>query len=141
MLRRIVLGAAAGATGLVALNIITYADMAVRGRPASSTPAEIAGKIMVRVGVDRDSEDDDEKAGNRKTGIGSLMGYVTGLGAGILYGALRVFTTKVPIPVAGIGPGAAAKAGSDVPIAALGVSGPSTWHRVDWLSDAVLPLG
>ena len=37
------------------------------------------------------------------TGIGSLMGYVTGLGAGILYGAHRVFTTKVPIPVAGIG--------------------------------------
>jgi hypothetical protein len=37
MLCRIVIGAAAGAMGSVALNIITYANMAVRGRPASST--------------------------------------------------------------------------------------------------------
>lgn len=95
---------------------------------------------MVRVGVDRDPAGDDEKAGNRKTGIGSLMGYVTGPGVSILYGALRVFTTKVPIPVAGIGPGAAAMAGSDVPIAALGLSDPRTRNRVDWLSDAVSHL-
>ncbi len=137
MLRRIVIGAAAGAVGSVALNIVTYVDMAIRGRPASSTPAEVAGKIMMKVGVDLDRGGDDERAGNRRTGIGSLMGYVTGLGVGTLYGALRVFTNKVPIPVAGLGLGAAAMAGSDVPIAALGVSDPRTWTRVDWLSDAV----
>ena len=31
-------GAAAGAAGTTALNVVTYLDMAVRGRPASSTP-------------------------------------------------------------------------------------------------------
>jgi hypothetical protein len=86
---------------------------------------------MVKVGVNLDLEGDAEKAGNRKAGIGSLMGYVTGPGVSILYGALRVFTTKVPIPVAG----------SDVPSAALGVSDPRTRNRVDWHSDAVSPLG
>ena len=137
MLRSIVMGAAAGAVGSVALNIVTYADMVIRGRPSSNTPAEVAGKIMAKAGVDLDPEGDDEKAGNRKTGIGSLMGYVTGLGIGTLYGAIRVLTDKGSIPVAGIGLGAAAMAGSDVPIAALGVSDPRTWNRSDWLSDAV----
>ncbi len=34
----VLLGAAAGAAGATALNALTYVDMAVRGRPASSTP-------------------------------------------------------------------------------------------------------
>jgi hypothetical protein len=32
------LGAATGAAGTTALNAVTYLDMAVRGRPSSSTP-------------------------------------------------------------------------------------------------------
>lgn len=44
MFRRIVIGAAAGAMGSVALNTITYADMAVRGRPASSTQQKSLAK-------------------------------------------------------------------------------------------------
>ena len=31
-------GAAAGAAGTTALNVVTYLDMAIRGRPASDTP-------------------------------------------------------------------------------------------------------
>jgi hypothetical protein len=65
------------------------------------------------------------------------MGYVTGLGVGTLYGVLRLGKDHVPLPIAGIGLGAAAMAGSDVPIASLGVSDPTTWSRTDWLSDAI----
>ncbi len=34
--RRLLLGAAAGAAGTTALDAVTYLDMALRGRPASS---------------------------------------------------------------------------------------------------------
>ena len=33
-------GAAAGAAGTTALNVITYLDIALRGRPTSSTPGK-----------------------------------------------------------------------------------------------------
>ncbi len=39
--------------------------------------------------------------------------------------------------VTGLVIGAAAMAGTDVPMAALGVSDPRTWAAKDWLSDAV----
>jgi len=137
MLRTILMGTAAGAVGSAALNIVTYADMAIRARPSSSTPQDVAGKISEKIGVNLAPDGDEEKAGNRKSGIGSLMGYVTGLGVGTLYGVLRLSVGRVPLPVAGIGLGAAAMAGSDVPIASLGVSDPKTWTRADWLSDAI----
>jgi hypothetical protein len=41
VLRLGLLGAAAGAAGTTALNTVTYLDMAVRGRPTSSTPEDI----------------------------------------------------------------------------------------------------
>lgn len=136
MLRSIVMGAAAGAVGSVALNIVTYADMAIRGRPTSTVPGEVAARIMEQAGIDLGPEGD-EKVENRKSGIGSLMGYMTGLGVGTLYGVVRIVANAVPVPIAGIGLGVAAMAGSDVPITALGVSDPGTWSKVDWLSDAV----
>jgi hypothetical protein len=39
MLEEALWGAAAGAVGTVALDVSTYVDMAVRGRPASEVPA------------------------------------------------------------------------------------------------------
>lgn len=137
MLRKILMGTAAGAVGTVALDIVTYADMVIRARPSSSTPQEVAGKITEKAGVNLSPEGDEEKAGNRKSGIGSLMGYVTGLGVGTLYGVFRIGVGHVPFPIAGLGLGAAAMAGSDVPIASLGVSDPKTWSQADWLSDAI----
>ena len=52
MLRDILFGTLAGAAGTVALNIATYADMAIRGRPSSQTPAKVAEKIAAGAGVD-----------------------------------------------------------------------------------------
>jgi hypothetical protein len=36
------LGTVAGTVGTVALNGVTYGDLIVRGRPASSVPSEVA---------------------------------------------------------------------------------------------------
>ena len=44
-------GLGAGAAGTVTLNIITYADMALRGRPSSSTPQQIAANLARRLGL------------------------------------------------------------------------------------------
>jgi hypothetical protein len=52
MLRDALRGAAAGAVGTFALDVTTYLDMAVRGRPSSETPAEIAGKVAQTAGID-----------------------------------------------------------------------------------------
>jgi hypothetical protein len=55
MLTRIITGAAAGmaagAAGTTALNAVTYADMAWRGRPSSSAPGQAAERIAERMGL------------------------------------------------------------------------------------------
>ena len=58
MLREVLLGTAAGAVGTAALNAATYTDMAVRARPPSSVPAEVAGKLAEKAGVDLGSDEE-----------------------------------------------------------------------------------
>ncbi|MEV5769332.1 hypothetical protein AB0L34_32940, partial [Micromonospora sp. NPDC052213] len=38
-------GAIAGAVGSAALNVVSYLDMVLRARPASSTPEHTAGRL------------------------------------------------------------------------------------------------
>ncbi len=131
-------GITSGAVGTAALNITTYLDMALRGRPGSQVPAEdvrkvteIAGLQLAQQGRDR------ETAQNRRQALGSLMGYVTGLGVGALYGLVRTRLGSVPLPAAASGLGLAAMAGSDVPSTLLGVTDPTTWSAKSWASDLV----
>ena len=140
MLRHLLMGTAAGAVGTVALDVATYADMAIRGRPSSSVPAKMAGVLADKAGLPLSAggeSSDDEKAQNRQSGLGALFGYVTGLGVGTAYGLLRPHLRGVPTPVAGVGVGLAAMAASDIPIAALGVSDPATWGLSGWAADVV----
>lgn len=130
--RRVLLGAVAGAVGTVALNISTYLDMAVRGRPASQVPAKMAGTVADALGADLGTE---QAAPNRRSGIGALMGYLNGLGTGVVLGLLSPVLGRLPMPVASVLVGGAAMAGSDVPITALGISDPRTWGRSGWLAD------
>ena len=51
MWRQLLAGAAAGAAGTTALNAATYVDMALRGRPASSTPERSVEAITDRAGL------------------------------------------------------------------------------------------
>jgi len=119
MLRGALIGAAAGAVGTVALDVVTYADMLVRARPASGVPGNTAAALAARAGVDLRGEgqgpEDQAKAEQRRSGLGALMGYAVGLGIGTAYGVLRPLARGVPLPLAGVALGLAAMAASDVP--------------------------
>lgn len=150
MLARILAGVGAGAIGSVALNITTYLDMVLRGRSASDVPARAAGKLADMAGVDLGDSSSRQGAGetpdqlraraaaeSRRTGIGALLGYATGLGVGALFGLLSPMLRRLPLPASGMLLGAAAMAGSDVPTTSLGVSDPRRWGAPGWMADIV----
>ena len=142
MLRDIMYGTLAGAAGTVALNITTYLDMALRGRPASETPAKVAEKIAAGAGVDLSAQpaqagDRQQVAQQRASGLGALMGYATGLGVGTAYGVVRLAVREAPVPLAGVLLGAVAMASSDLPSVKLRVTDPAEWGTSGWLADIV----
>lgn len=123
----------AGAVGTVALNAATYADMAVRTRSGSSVPDEVAGKRAERAGIDLGEE---ETAQNRKMGLGALMDYANGVGVGVAYGVLRpALGRDLSVTKAGVGLTLSSMAGTDLSIAATGVSDPTTWPLSSWAMD------
>jgi len=140
MIREILKGTIAGAVGTVALNISTYADMAIRGRPSSSAPTNLVSTLARFVGLAPTTQDggtQDQTAQHRESGLGALLGYVNGLGTGIAYGLLREQFDEVSLPLASIGAGLTAMAASDVPLIALRVSNPKTWGVSGWLADLI----
>ncbi|SHG26002.1 hypothetical protein [Streptoalloteichus hindustanus] len=133
-MRSVVRGLVAGAAGTVALNVLTYADMLVRARSASSVPEDVAGRLADQAGI---RLGDEQQATNRRSGAGALLGYVTGLGVGTLYGLIRCRCSGLPTLLAGPVLGATAMAASDVPSVALGVTNPREWGAQGWISDIV----
>ena len=133
MVGGLVRGMAAGAAGTAALNAATYADMAVRGRPSSSTPQQTVEAIEDRLPVSVPGEGDTRK--NRVSGLGSLSGFATGVGIGAVFGLLRRAGIRLPAPGGAVVVGLAAMAATDGSMAALKVSEPSTWSPAEWLSD------
>ena len=129
-------GAVAGAAGTTALNAATYLDMALRARPASSTPEQTVerGAELMHVPL----PDDEDERSARSSGLGSLLGAAAGVSAGLLLAAIRstghprhptttMATAWVLAMLAGNGP-----------MTALGVTDPRTWSRTDWTAD-ILP--
>ncbi|MFF4487893.1 hypothetical protein ACFY0F_15605 [Streptomyces sp. NPDC001544] len=131
-MRPLTKGMLAGAAGTVALNMVTYGDMLLRGRSSSGMPAQVADRLADRVGV---GLGDGETGEHREEAAGALLGYATGLGVGAAYGLLRRGDGSLPAMAAGPLLGAAAMAGSDVPATALGVTDPTSWSLTSWLSD------
>src|SRR3954469_1518635 len=80
-------GAAAGAAGTTALNVVSYLDMVIRGRPASSTPERTVEQLADRVHVPIPGEGD--ARANRVQALGALTGLVAGVGIGKLAGLAR----------------------------------------------------
>src|SRR3954454_5173258 len=78
--RVVAVGAAAGAAGTAGLNATTFADMALRGRPASETPEHTVEKLVenspFRVPGDADTRR------NRIAGLAPLMGSLAGTAGG-----------------------------------------------------------
>ncbi|MFU8874199.1 hypothetical protein [Micromonospora sp. SL4-19] len=126
-------GAIAGAVGTAALNIVTYLDIATRARPVSSTPEESAGRLADAAHLDLGPE---KKAANRRSGIGAIIGYATGIAAGAAFGVLAA-RRRIPLPMAAGLLGGGVMATSDGSLAVLGVSDPRTWRRTDWVADIV----
>lgn len=128
------MGAAAGAAGTTALNAVTYLDMAVRGRPASSMPEESVEKLSRVVGVDIPGAGETRR--HRVQGLGPLLGLSTGVLAGAAYGVLAAMPGLRALP-GGVVAGALAMVGSDAPMAALGLTDPRAWSPTSWASDVV----
>jgi uncharacterized membrane protein len=128
-------GLIAGAAGTAALHAVTYLDMALRGRPASTVPAQLVDAAADAAGTEVPGRGATRDA--RRTGLGELAGIANGVGLGVLSSLVRSAGVRMPFPVGAVVKGAAAMAATDLPIAALGVSDPRRWTREDWIADAV----
>ena len=128
-------GAVAGAAGTTALNAVGYADMALRGRPASSVPARVAEQLGGRVGLTIPGSVAARR--NRLEGLGALAGIATGAGVGAVTGQLQDAVRRLG-PLAGPAViGGLAMLVTDLTTAGFGVSDPRTWDASSWLSDVV----
>ena len=138
MRRQILAGVLAGAVGTTVLNAVTYLDMAVRARPASSTPEDTVRKSEDLTGLSLSDEGpDSDEATNRRSALGALLGIVSGLGVGAVYGLVRPGLGRVPLALLGLGAGLAANVGTTGPMAALGVTDLREWSADSWVSDLV----
>jgi hypothetical protein len=135
MLESMAHGAIAGAVGTLALNATSYLDMLVRGRAPSEVPARAAGELANRLGVNLGPE---ERGVNRRSALGALLGYTTGVTVGIRYGLVRSRRhRRVPSPIAALLAGAAAMGAGDLPLTKLGLTNPREWGVEGWLADIV----
>lgn len=131
-------GVLAGAAGTVALDMASYADMLLRGRPASELPTNVVKKIATRLGFERFAAADDPATKSRQAALGACFGYGVGLGAGIVYALVRPRVAGwLPWPIAGVVLGAATLVASEGSATALGATDWSTWSRTDWIADIV----
>ncbi|MEU3526170.1 hypothetical protein AB0E62_20275 [Streptomyces sp. NPDC038707] len=135
MMQSIVRGGAAGAAGTTVLNAVTYADMALRGRPASQAPAQTVDKMAHEAGHPVPGTDDTRD--NRLSGLGALSGIAVGCGVGVAVSLTRSIGIRLPWWLGGAVTGALAMTVTDLPMARLGVSDPKGWSAKEWASDVV----
>lgn len=133
--RGLLVGAAAGAAGTTALNAVTYIDMAIRARPASSTPQDTVEKLAESVHLTLPGGD--EARANRLAGLGPLTGLAAGVAVGALCGLGRSAGWRPGLMVGGAAATVGALVGSNGPMTALGVTDPRTWAVKDWVVDVI----
>jgi hypothetical protein len=140
-MRGLILGAIAGAAGTMALDVVSYADMALRGRASSDMPAEVIRRLALMAGIEQlsvPSDEADEATKNRRSALGALAGYKIGIMLGALYGLTAYPPSKDRgIAMRSIVLAALAMAASDVPATLLGVTNPAAWPPSGWISDIV----
>jgi len=129
------LGAAAGAAGTTALNAATYLDMALRGRPSSSTPEETVQAISDKAHVPVPGQGDAQQ--NRIAGLGPLTGLVAGVGIGAALGLARAAGWRPGLAAGTAAATLGALVGTNGPMTVLGVTDPQTWPASAWVADVV----
>ncbi|WP_354637103.1 hypothetical protein [Kitasatospora camelliae] len=134
-MRPLLYGAAAGAAGTTALNIVGYADMALRARAASSTPEVTLRKLADRFHVRIPGEGKAQE--NRVAGLAPLTGYAAGLGIGVAVALARAAGWRPGTAVQCVVTTVGALIGTNGPMTVLGVTDPRTWSASDWISDIV----
>lgn len=134
-MRTLTRGAAAGLAGTAALHATTYVDMALRGRPASTTPEQTVERLAGLLGLPLPAEPGSRRALLGRTGaaLGLGAGVAAGIAAGLLRGRLRSESPAVTAAVAG----ALAMLVGNAPMTLLGVTDPRKWTAEDWAADLV----
>lgn len=133
MFRRLVAGLAAGATGTIALEVTSYLDILVRGRPPSDQPQRVGKALARALGMKFGKG----RAANARTdALGSAVGYIDGLTLPVAY-ALSAPARDRPVGRAAVLLSLAAMVGSNWMPVALGLSDPRSWSIDDWLTDLV----
>ena len=133
MLRQLAAGVVAGAAGTTALNTVTYLDMVVRGRPASSTPEQTVDRMMSVVGVQLPGHEPQRSA--RRCALGALLGSAAGVGAGVALAAAHAAMQRPRPATTLVGSWGLAMLVGNGPMTLLGVTNPLTWSRRDWAAD------
>ena len=123
-------GVAAGAAGTAVLNATTYADMAIRSRPASKVPKRVVKQVARWTGVRRLPPE-------RTQGLSMLLGYADGFGTGVLFGVVRPRMKSAPWYLMGAGLAAFTLLLSEGSATAMGKTNPRTWGVSGWLADLV----
>jgi hypothetical protein len=141
-MRGLLAGAVAGAAGTMALDMVSYGDMALRGRQSSDMPAEVVRRLAEKVGNDPLSvpaAEAPDTTKNRRSALGALSGYAIGISIGALYGGISLAAgTKRGFLLRTLALGALAMAAADVPATLLGATNPKEWSVTSWASD-ILP--
>jgi hypothetical protein len=135
MLKGLWRGVAAGAAGTTALDTVTYLDMVLRGRPASSAPEKTVEALSDRTAVTVPGEG--EEHDDRIAGLGALSGVLAGLGTGALLGLTRAAGLRPGLVGTGIAATVIALIGTNGPMTALGITDPRAWPVEDWIADIV----
>ncbi|MFD9003283.1 hypothetical protein ACFV0T_20290 [Streptomyces sp. NPDC059582] len=133
--RPLLYGVAAGAAGSTALDIVSYTDMAMRARPASSTPEATLRKLAAKLHVRIPGEG--EALTNRIAGLAPLTGFAAGLGMGGVLGVARAAGWNPPLPCQYVVAAVGALIGTNGPMTVLGVTDARTWGLSGWVSDIV----
>lgn len=130
-------GLLCGVAGTMALDATTYADMLLRGRPASRLPGEAAAKLAAHAGIDLSGDAATTKA--RREGLATLLGYATGVAVG-LAGALVLGgrgSRQRSVLNHAVLFGASAMVVANVPMTLQGLTDPRRWGVEGWLEDLV----
>ena len=133
-------GALAGAAGSAMLDATTYADIAIRGRPPSELPEKMVRVLAKNLGLAALAAPDAKVSPglkNRRIGLGALLGYADGLGAGLAFGVVRPYLRGVPWFVSGIALAVATGLVSEGTATLLKQTNPKKWGAAGWLSDFI----